>query len=48
MTHVIEASEAHGIDAGPMRVAEGWARRAIGLGHGGDGFSRLTELLARR
>lgn len=48
MTHVIDASEAHGIDAGPMRVAEGWARRAIGLGHGGDGFSRLTELLARR
>ncbi len=31
MAHIVEASEAHGIDAGLMRAAEGMARRAIGL-----------------
>lgn len=48
MAHIIEASEAHGIDAGVMRAAEGVARRAIGRGHGADGFARLAEVLARR
>lgn len=48
MTHIIHASEAHGIDAGVMRAAEGLARRAIGLGHGSDGFVRIAELLGRR
>ncbi|MEU7112356.1 NAD(P)-binding domain-containing protein [Streptomyces sp. NPDC046182] len=47
MAHIIEASEAHGIDAGVMRAAEGLARRTIGLGHGTDGFLRITELLGR-
>ncbi|MFE5483124.1 NAD(P)-dependent oxidoreductase [Streptomyces sp. NPDC056527] len=48
MAHIVHTSEAHGIDAGVMRAAEGMARRAIGLGHGADGFSRVTELLGRR
>ncbi|MGP4083262.1 NAD(P)-dependent oxidoreductase [Streptomyces sp. KR55] len=48
MAHVIQASEAHGIDAGVMRAAEGQARRVIGLGHGTDGYIRVTELLGRR
>jgi 3-hydroxyisobutyrate dehydrogenase-like beta-hydroxyacid dehydrogenase len=48
MAHIVHASEAHGIDAGVMRAAEGLARRAIGLGHGADGFSRVTEILSRR
>ncbi|MFR9726837.1 NAD(P)-dependent oxidoreductase [Streptomyces sp. MS19] len=48
MTHIVHTSEAHGIDAGVMRAAEGWARRAIGLGHGGDGFTRVAEVIARR
>ncbi|UCM89590.1 NAD(P)-dependent oxidoreductase [Streptomyces marincola] len=48
MAHIIEASEAHGIDAGVMRAAEGMARRAIGRGHGADGFVRIAELLGRR
>ncbi|MBZ9642547.1 NAD(P)-dependent oxidoreductase [Streptomyces sp. PSKA30] len=48
MAHVIQASEAHGIDAGVMRAAEGHARRVIGLGHGTDGYIRVTELLGRR
>jgi 3-hydroxyisobutyrate dehydrogenase-like beta-hydroxyacid dehydrogenase len=47
MAHVIEAAESHGIDAGVMRAAEGHARRAIGLGHGTDGITRVTELLGR-
>ena len=46
MAHIVAASEAHGIDAGVMRAAEGLARRAIGQGHGGDGFVRLAGLLA--
>ncbi|GAA2682567.1 NAD(P)-dependent oxidoreductase [Streptomyces lunalinharesii] len=48
MAHIVHASEAHGIDAGVMRGAEGMTRRAIGLGHGDDGFSRIVEVLGRR
>lgn len=47
MAHIVHASEAHGIDAGVMRAAEGMARRAIGLGHGKDGFIRVAEVLGR-
>ncbi|MFJ3723886.1 NAD(P)-dependent oxidoreductase [Streptomyces sp. NPDC090045] len=47
MAHIVAASEAHGIDASVLRAAEGQARRAIGLGHGTDGFIRVTELLGR-
>ncbi|WP_455354582.1 NAD(P)-dependent oxidoreductase [Streptomyces sp. SYSU K217416] len=48
MAHIIHTSEVHGIDAGVMRAAEGLARRAIGRGHGADGFLRIAELLGRR
>jgi 3-hydroxyisobutyrate dehydrogenase-like beta-hydroxyacid dehydrogenase len=48
MAHVVETSEAHGIDAGVMRAAEGMARRAVGLGHGADGLVRIAEVLGRR
>ncbi|MFC5720988.1 NAD(P)-dependent oxidoreductase [Streptomyces gamaensis] len=48
MAHIVHTSEAHGIDAGVMRTAEGMVRRAIGLGHGTDGFSRIAEVLGRR
>ncbi|MFI9153046.1 NAD(P)-dependent oxidoreductase [Streptomyces sp. NPDC053367] len=48
MAHIVHASEAHGIDASVMRATEGLARRVIGLGHGGDGFMRVAELLGRR
>ncbi|WP_409240333.1 NAD(P)-dependent oxidoreductase [Streptomyces sp. PA5.6] len=48
MAHIIHTSEAHGIDAGVMRAAEGMARRVIGLGHGADGFIRIAEVLGRR
>ncbi|MCT4356936.1 NAD(P)-binding domain-containing protein [Streptomyces sp. Je 1-79] len=47
MAHIVHTSEAHGIDAGVMRAAEGLARRAIGLGHGSDGFLRIAEVLGR-
>ncbi len=45
MAHIVHTSEAHGIDAGVMRAAEGLARRAIGQGHGTDGFLRITETM---
>ncbi|NGO47161.1 NAD(P)-dependent oxidoreductase [Streptomyces ureilyticus] len=48
MAHIVRTSEAHGIDAGVMRAAEGLARRAIGQGHGADGFMRIAELLGGR
>lgn len=48
MAHIVQASEAHGIEAGVMRAAEGLARRAIGRGHGGDGFIRIAEILSHR
>ncbi|MFK4065733.1 NAD(P)-dependent oxidoreductase [Streptomyces sp. NPDC029674] len=47
MAHVIHASEAHGIDAGVMRAAEGLVRRVIDEGHGSEGPTRLVELLGR-
>ncbi|MEU4929934.1 NAD(P)-binding domain-containing protein [Streptomyces yokosukanensis] len=47
MAHVVDVSEAHGIDAGVMRAVEGMARRSIGLGHGTDGFIRVAEVLGR-
>ncbi|MFG3101484.1 NAD(P)-dependent oxidoreductase [Streptomyces sp. NPDC048182] len=46
MSHIVHAAEAHGVDAGVMRLIEGHARRVIAAGHGGDGFSRVAELLA--
>ncbi|QEV18834.1 NAD(P)-dependent oxidoreductase [Streptomyces alboniger] len=48
MAHVIHTSEAHGIEAGVMRAAEGLARRVIAEGHGADGATRMVELLSRR
>jgi 3-hydroxyisobutyrate dehydrogenase-like beta-hydroxyacid dehydrogenase len=48
MAHIVHASEGHGIDAGVMRAAEGLARRAIGRGHGTDGFIRVTDVLNPR
>ncbi|MEU3693405.1 NAD(P)-dependent oxidoreductase [Streptomyces narbonensis] len=48
MSHIVQASEAHGIDAGVMRAAEGLARRTVGLGHGAEGFTRIAEVLSRR
>jgi 3-hydroxyisobutyrate dehydrogenase-like beta-hydroxyacid dehydrogenase len=47
MAHIVHASEAHGIEASVMRAIEGQARRVIGLGHGSDGFMRVTEMLGR-
>lgn len=47
MAHVVDVSEAHGIDAGVMCAVEGMARPTIGLGHGADGFIRVAEVLGR-
>ncbi|MFE6173029.1 NAD(P)-dependent oxidoreductase [Streptomyces sp. NPDC056464] len=47
MSHIVEASESHGIEASVMRAVEGQARRVVALGHGGDGFMRVSELLGR-
>ncbi|SOD66610.1 3-hydroxyisobutyrate dehydrogenase [Streptomyces zhaozhouensis] len=46
-SHIVEASEHHGIEAGIMRAVQGLTHRAVGLGHGQDGFIRITELLRR-
>ncbi|MBX9421739.1 MULTISPECIES: NAD(P)-dependent oxidoreductase [Streptomyces] len=48
MTHIVHASEAHGIDAGVMRAVEGLSRRTVALGHGAEGFTRVVEVLGRR
>ncbi|MDH2426166.1 NAD(P)-binding domain-containing protein [Sphaerisporangium sp. TRM90804] len=48
MAHIVHTSEAHGIDAGVMRAAEGLARRAIGRGRGTDGFLTVTDVLNPR
>ena len=46
MSHVIHASESHGIDASLMRVVEGLSSRVVAAGHGSDGFMRVSQLLA--
>lgn len=46
MAHIIHTAERHGIESGLMRAAEGQVRRAIGLGHGADGFTRLVEIVS--
>ncbi|MEU9333818.1 NAD(P)-binding domain-containing protein [Streptomyces sp. NPDC048290] len=48
LTHIVHTAEAHGIDASGPRLTEGLARRAIALGHGKDGFLRITDLLSHR
>jgi 3-hydroxyisobutyrate dehydrogenase-like beta-hydroxyacid dehydrogenase len=45
MAHIVRTSEDHGIDASVMRTIEGQARRVVALGHGTDGFLRVSELL---
>ncbi|MFD9244798.1 hypothetical protein ACFV0D_23260 [Streptomyces sp. NPDC059556] len=39
------AGFAHAVAVGR---AEGLARRTVGLGHGAEGFTRVTEVLGRR
>ncbi|MEV0617728.1 NAD(P)-binding domain-containing protein [Nonomuraea sp. NPDC050404] len=45
MTHIVAAAEAHGIDSGVMRAAEGLGRRAMGLGHGEASFLRVIDVM---
>ena len=45
MAHIQDAALARGIDASLITAARGMARRAIEAGHGGDGFSRLIEVM---
>ncbi|MEW2048489.1 NAD(P)-binding domain-containing protein [Streptomyces sp. NPDC005476] len=45
--HIVRTSEAHGIDTGVLRAAEGQVLRVIGRGHGADGFIRVTREVAR-
>ncbi|MFG3037826.1 NAD(P)-dependent oxidoreductase [Streptomyces sp. NPDC048330] len=47
MGHVVHAAEEHGIDASVMRAAEALAVRAVDLGYGADGFTRVTTVLDR-
>lgn len=48
MAHIVATAEAHGIDSAVIRAAEGQVRRAIGLGHGDDGYTRVSTLLGPR
>ncbi|WP_344024243.1 NAD(P)-dependent oxidoreductase [Streptomyces luteireticuli] len=43
MEHVVEASEARGLDTGVIGAALATARRAIAAGQGRDGISRLVD-----
>ncbi|GAA3442828.1 NAD(P)-dependent oxidoreductase [Planomonospora venezuelensis] len=46
MEHIAHAARGHGLDTGVLDAAAAVARRAVGSGHGDDGFSRLAETLA--
>ncbi|WP_433331693.1 NAD(P)-dependent oxidoreductase [Spirillospora sp. CA-294931] len=43
MDHIIEATEAQGMDASIMRAIRAAAQRALDAGHAADGFGRLVE-----
>lgn len=45
LEHIIEASEARGVDATLPGVVTAFVDRAIAQGHGADGFSRIVEEL---
>ncbi|XVQ10951.1 NAD(P)-dependent oxidoreductase [Spirillospora sp. CA-255316] len=45
MEHVIQASEARGIDASSLRGAHAAARRAIDAGHGTESLARVIDFL---
>ncbi|MFF3440281.1 NAD(P)-dependent oxidoreductase [Streptosporangium sp. NPDC002721] len=47
MEHIIHAARTRGIDTGVLSAAQAVARRAVEAGQGGDGFSRLAEVLGR-
>ncbi|CAG7627979.1 NAD(P)-dependent oxidoreductase [Paenibacillus allorhizosphaerae] len=47
MDHIIHASQARGIDVNVLNAAKAFVQRAIDEGHGGDSFSRLTEMLRK-
>lgn len=45
LDHIVETSVARGIDPTVPDLSRRLARRAIAEGHGGDGFSRVVEVL---
>ncbi|TQL98442.1 3-hydroxyisobutyrate dehydrogenase-like beta-hydroxyacid dehydrogenase [Actinoallomurus bryophytorum] len=45
ITHVAEASEARGMDTGPLHAVQAIIDRAITAGHGHDGYPRLAQIL---
>ncbi len=47
LEHVVAASRARGLDPALAGLTRDLVRRAVDDGHGGDGFSRLVDLLRR-
>ncbi|SFE13913.1 3-hydroxyisobutyrate dehydrogenase [Paenibacillus catalpae] len=47
MKHIIDTSQAHGIDTSVLIAANDIARRAIDAGHGTDGYAFLTEVIRK-
>lgn len=45
LDHIVEASRARGVDDALPAVVRDLAARAVAAGHGGDGFSRVVDLL---
>lgn len=45
LNHLVEASTARGVAAGPPELVRSLVRRAIAQGHGQDGFSRVIDPL---
>jgi 3-hydroxyisobutyrate dehydrogenase-like beta-hydroxyacid dehydrogenase len=45
ITHVAEASDARGMDTGPLHAVQAIIDRAITAGHGHDGYPRLAQIL---
>lgn len=48
MGHVVEASEARGLRAGPAGLVHDLVAEAVAAGQGGDGFTRVVEFLRAR
>ena len=47
LDHIVDASEARGVDAALPRAVRAFVERGIARGHGTDGFSRVVEELRR-
>lgn len=48
LAHIVQSSEEAGVDPALPALSLAYAERAVAAGHGGDGYSRLVDLLSSK